>query len=224
MGISHWAEALRPREKLLQSGPTSLSDPELLAIILRTGYTGCSAIQLAQQLLETFQGLKGFLDADPAHCCKAKGLGPAKYAQLQAALELSRRYLASEVARGTCITEPSMAARYLQASLQHRSHEVFVALFLDNQHRVITCEELFKGTLTSAQVYPREILKRCCQLDAAAVIFAHNHPSGCAEPSQSDIDLTRQLRQLLGEIDVRVLDHLIIGDRETTSLAERRLF
>lgn len=223
MGISDWSAAMRPREKLLLRGADALSDAELLAIFLRTGHSGRSAIQLAQQLLEHFQGIRGLLQADQASCCQIKGLGPAKYAQLQAVMELAKRCLDSELKRGQAITEPRHAARYLQAKLQALPYEAFLVVFLDNQHRVITSEELFRGTIDSAQVYPREVVRKTCQHNAAALLLAHNHPSGKAEASQADIDITRQLSQVLQGIDVRVLDHLIIAGEQILSLAEEGL-
>lgn len=223
MAISDWAVHLRPREKLLQLGPDALSDAELLAICLRTGVPGMSAIQLSQKLLDEFQGIGKLAAASCQSFCQTKGLGEAKYAQLQAALELSRRSLRDEMVKGSALRSPDAAASYLVSTLGHRQQEVFVTVFLDNQHRVIACEELFRGTIDSAQVYPREIVKRACHHNAAALLFAHNHPSGCCEPSSADISLTRQLKTFLEGIDVRVLDHLIIGGNRTCSLAEKGL-
>lgn len=223
MTIKHWAEFLRPREKLLAHGPQRLSDPELLAVLLRTGHRGRNAVQLAQHLIEHFGGLRGLLEADAERCRPVPGLGPAKIAQLQAVMELARRCLATTLERQPALHSPAAASDYLRAALRHQPHECFMVLFMDTQHRVLACEELFRGTIDRAQVYPREIVRRILQHNAAAVILAHNHPSGLAEPSAADIELTRRIKEILMPIDTRVLDHLIVGESAVVSLAERGL-
>lgn len=222
MAITDWALEDRPREKLLQRGAHVLSDKELLAIFLRTGTKGKSALDLAQDLLTGFGGLRGLLDANLEAFCSGKGLGTAKYAQLQAVLELSRRYLEERLQHGDALTSPDDTRAYLSNRLRSSPHEIFACLFLDNRHRVICFEELFYGTIDGASVYPREVLRRCLEHNAAAIIFAHNHPSGVAEPSQADIHITEKLRTALDFIDVRTLDHFIIGD-DIVSMAERGL-
>ena len=221
MAICDWPAEERPREKLLLRGAAALSDAELLAIFLRTGVTGKSAIDLARELLSHFDGLRPLLEADHAAFCEAKGLGTAKFVQLQACLELSRRHLLTTLQRGEALTSPDHTRRYLSAQLRDRRQEVFACLFLDNRHRVLEFEELFYGTVDGASVHPREVVRRCIAHNAAAVILAHNHPSGVAEPSRSDEQITHRLQQALELVDVRVLDHMIIGDGEITSLAER---
>jgi DNA repair protein RadC len=221
MGIKDWPDGERPREKLLQRGAAALSDAELLAIFLRTGTRGQSAVDLARSLLQRFDGLGSLLAADKPTFCAAKGLGEAKFVQLQAVLELARRSLGETLTRADVFTSPATVKTYLQAQLSHRHQEVFVALFLDTRHRLIASEELFYGTIDGASVHPREVVKRAMTLNAAAVIFAHNHPSGVAEPSRDDEAITRRLRDALQLVDVRVLDHIIVGCGNTISLAER---
>lgn len=221
MAIRDWPAEERPREKLLQRGPEALSDAELLAIFLRTGVTGMSAVDLARQLLLHFGGLRPLLEADLPTFCRAKGMGTAKYVQLQATLELSRRHLLSTLQRGDALTSPDHTRRFLSARLRDRHQEVFACLFLDNRHRVIEFEELFHGTIDGASVHPREVVRRCLAHNAAAVILAHNHPSGVAEPSRADEQITRRLKEALALVDVRLLDHMVIGDGEIVSLAER---
>ncbi len=223
MAIKDWPSAERPREKLLTSGPHTLSDAELLAIFLRTGCNGQSAVDLARNLLKNFGGLRQLLEAGQAHFCEAKGLGLAKYSQLQAVLEMSRRHLASELENKPCLNSSQVVKRYLSAQLRHRSSEVFAMLLLDSQHQLLQFVELFQGTINGAAVYPRDVVKTALSHNAAAVILAHNHPSGIAEPSQSDIDITTRLKNALGLIDICVLDHLIVGEREVLSFAERGL-
>lgn len=220
MAIKDWPADERPREKLLQRGPAALSDAELLAIFLRTGVAGKSAVDLARELLDDFGGLRPLLEADLPSFCAAKGLGKAKYAQLQAVLEMGRRHLDAQLRRGSALENPAHTIRYLSARLRHRPQEVFAALFLDNRHRVIAYEELFSGTIDGASVHPREVVRRALTHNAAALIFAHNHPSGVAEPSAADVAITRRLKEALALIDVRVLDHIVIGDA-AVSLAER---
>jgi DNA repair protein RadC len=223
MSITEWPEDERPREKLLNRGAPALTDAELLAIFLRTGVAGKSAVDLARDLLSEFRGLKGLLGADECSFCQAKGLGRAKFAQLQAVVEMSRRYLLEEAKDHDLLTSPDAARDYLKLRLAGYPHEVFACLFLDNRHRLIEYEELFRGTIDGASVHPREVVRRALRANAAAVIFAHNHPSGVSEPSQSDLRITQRLKDALSLVEVRVLDHVIIGDGQGTSLAERGL-
>ena len=223
MSISSWPQDQRPREKLLNQGPSSLSDAELLAIFLRTGVRGKNAIQLGQDLLNAFDGLAGLLSSDAQALGEVKGLGPAKLVQLLAIKELATRVLSEELRQRDYLTSPEAVKDYLRLSLMNRDREVFVAVFLDAQHRVIVSEELFAGTLTQTSVYPREIVKRSLALNAAAVIFAHNHPSGVAEPSRADELLTATLKRTLELVDVRVLDHFVVGGSSILSFAERGL-
>jgi DNA repair protein RadC len=221
MPITDWPIKERPREKLLLRGATALSDAELLAIFLRTGVAGQTAVDLARSLLHEFGGLRQLLGTEQRRFCQSKGLGLAKFAQLQAVLEMSRRYLQQQLQEGDALTSPDFTRRYLQARLRHYPHEVFSCLFLDNRHRVICFEELFHGTIDGASVYPREVLKRALSHNAAALILAHNHPSGVAEPSQADRQITSHLKRALSLVDIRVLDHIVIGEGEPVSLAER---
>ena len=223
MAITDWPIAERPRERLLSLGPSHLSDAELLAIFLRTGIRGRSAIDIARGLLTTFSSLSELLGADPARLRQVPGMGDAKTAQLLATMELARRTLAEELSRGDALSSPRAVRDFLRLTLSGREHEVFMALFLDAQHRVIASEELFRGTLTQTSVYPREVVKRAMHHNAAAIIFAHNHPSGVAEPSRADELLTHSLRQALALIDVRVLDHFIVTAGTVASFAERGL-
>lgn len=222
MAITDWPAEQRPREKLLQQGAECLSDAELLAIFLRTGIKGKSAVDLAQELLTEYQGLRYLLDANQQRFCRSKGMGPAKYAQLQAVIEMSKRFLSEKLDRGEAITNPTLIRQYLLSRLRDYPYEVFACLFLDNRHRIIQYEELFKGTIDAASVYPREVLRRVMHHNAAALILAHNHPSGIAEPSQADMRITHKLKDALALIDVRILDHFIVGD-EVTSFAEQGL-
>lgn len=222
MAITDWPEEDRPREKLLARGSGVLSDAELLAIFLRTGVRGKSAVDLAAELIGAFGNLRNMLKADQKTFCKHLGLGSAKYAQLQAVLEMARRYLGESLQRGEPLTSPQITRQFLSQKLRDYSHEVFAVLFLDQRHRVICFEELFRGTIDGASVYPREVVKQSLLHNAAAVIFAHNHPSGVAEPSQADQNITRRLQDALALIDVRVLDHFVVGD-DVVSFAERGL-
>ena len=223
MSIRDWPDAERPREKLLSRGAAALSDAELLAIFLRTGKRGCSAVDLARELLTRYGGLRQLLESDQASFCAGPGLGMAKYTQLQAVLEMSQRYLGETLKRGDALQSVADTRRYLTAKLRHHPHEVFACLFLDNRHQVIVFEELFYGTIDGASVHPRQVVKRALHHNAAALILAHNHPSGIAEPSRADEQITLRLKNALDLIDVRVLDHFIVGDGATVSFAERGL-
>lgn len=221
MSIRDWPAAERPREKLLQHGSGSLSDAELLAIFLRTGVSGKSAVDLARHLLSEFGSLRALLEADLRAFCLPLGLGPAKFSQLQAVLEMSRRHLAERLRRESALESPQAVRDYFKALLRHEPHEVFGCLFLDTRHRMLAFEVLFRGSIDSASVYPRQVVKRALAHNAAAVIFCHNHPSGISEPSQADRTLTRRLIQALDLIEVRVLDHFIVGDGQPLSMVER---
>ncbi len=223
MSIKDWPAEDRPREKLLDRGSAALTDAELLAIFLRTGSPGKSAVDLARELLTDFGSLKALLDADRDRFCQANGLGSAKYAHLQAVMEMAKRHFKEVLQRGNALTSPDITRAYLSAQLRSYSYEVFACLFLDNQHRVIQLDELFRGTIDGASVYPREVVKRALHHNAAAVIFAHNHPSGISEPSQADKHITEKLKQALTLFDIRVLDHFIIGDGQPYSFAEHGL-
>ena len=222
MAITDWPAEERPREKLLQKGATHLSDAELLAIFLRTGIKGKTAVDLAKGLLDEHKGLRYLLAADEATFCQSKGMGQAKYVQLQAVIEMSRRFLSEKMARGEEITNPKLVQQYFLSRLRGYPYEVFACLFLDNRHRIIQYEELFTGTIDGASVHPREVVRKALHHNAAAVIFAHNHPSGATDPSQADIRITQKLKEALALIDVRVLDHFIVGDG-VTSFIERGL-
>ena len=213
----------RPREKLQARGPGALADAELLAVLLRTGYKGCGVLTLAQQVLDSCGGFAGLLNAEPAKLKAIKGLGPAKRAELLAVMETARRALAQQMAAAPVFDSPGRVKDYLGLQLGGRPQEVFAVLFLDGQHRLLRLEEMFHGTLTQTSVYPREVLRRALALNAAAVVLAHNHPSGVAEPSRADEYLTQTLRTALQLIDVRVLDHIIVGQGQVVSLAERGL-
>ena len=220
MSIRDWPAAERPREKLLQHGSGSLSDAELLAIFLRTGVSGKSAVDLARHLLSEFGSLRALLEADLRAFCRQLGLGPAKFSQLQAVLEMSRRHLAERLRRDSALESPQAVRDYLKSLLRHEPHEVFGCLFLDSKHRMLAFEVLFRGSIDSASVYPRQVVKRALAHNAAAVIFCHNHPSGITDPSQADRTLTKRLTEALDLIEVRVLDHFIIGDGEPLSMVE----
>jgi len=221
MAIRDWPAGERPREKLLEKGAASLSEAELLAIFLRIGVKGKSAVDLARQSLSHFGSLRALLTASQEDFCAIPGLGPAKYAQLQATLEMGRRHLGESLERGKPLTDPAATRKYLLAKLRDMPHEVFSCLYLDNRHRVIAFEELFRGTIDGATVHPREVVRAALKHNAAALIFAHNHPSGVAEPSDADRRLTRRLSDALALVDIRVLDHFVVGDGEVASFAER---
>jgi DNA repair protein RadC len=222
MAISDWPVEERPRERLLTLGAGALSDAELLAVLLRTGVRGKNAVELGRDLLQQFGSITRLLEEGPARA-KLKGLGEAKRAQFAAAIELARRSTKEELKTGTALTSPGAVRDYLRLAIGARPHEVFVCIWLDAQHRVIKFEEPFQGTLTQTSVYPREIVKAALACNAAAVIFAHNHPSGVAQPSQADELLTRNLRDALALIEVKVLDHFIIAGNQAISFAERGL-
>ena len=214
----------RPREKLLARGAAALSDTELLALLLRTGLAGKGVMTLAQELVETFGGLAGLLHTDARALGRIKGLGgPAKRSQLVAVLELARRAMAEQLRARQVLDTPEALAHYLQLHLAHRGHEVFAVLFLDAQHRMIALEEMFRGTLAETSVYPREVVVRALDLQAAAVVLAHNHPTGLVRPSRADEALTRGLRAALALVDVRVLDHVIVGPGQALSMAQQGL-
>jgi len=213
----------RPREKLLALGPAALADTELIALLLRTGLPGTGVLQLAENLLTTFGGLSGLLQARPEQLKAVKGLGPAKRAEMAAVLELARRSVAGELAARPVFDSPARVKDYLSLQLAGREHEVFAVLFLDAQSRLLRLEEMFRGTLTQTSVYPREVVKRALEFGAASVILAHNHPSGAAEPSRADEFLTQTLKSALALVDVRVLDHLVVGRGAVVSFAERGL-
>lgn len=223
MPIHEWPERMRPREKLLAQGAASLSDAELLAIFLRTGVPGLSAVDLAEKLIDDYGSISNLLAASHARFVEGRGLGSAKYVQLQAVMELATRHLAEGLKRGQALTDAQMVKHYLGIQIRNPSRELFYVLFLDTQHQLIAGETLFSGTLGTTAVYPREILRRVLELNAAAVILAHNHPSGVSEPSAADIRITDEIRRSLELIDVRLLDHMIVGDRDVLSFAERGL-
>jgi DNA repair protein RadC len=223
MAIREWPEHERPREKLLQRGPATLSDAELLAIFIRSGVPGKTAVDVARDLLARFGGLRELLAASVEELCQASGIGEAKYVQLQASLEMGRRFLAEKLKREVTLGSTRDTMDFLQAQLRDRKNEVFCVLFLDNRHRVLAFEELFQGTLNGTAVYPREVVKRALKHNAGAVILVHNHPSGVAEPSRADELLTTRLREALTLVDIRLLDHLVVGDGEMVSFSERGL-
>jgi len=220
MTIRDWPTSERPREKLMQRGASALSDAELLAIFLRTGCAGRSAVDLARELLERFGSLAEMLSASKKSFCDVRGLGEAKYVQLQAVMELARRHLGEQLRRKQVFSNPSLVGEFLLSHLRDCEQEVFAALFLDSQHRLISWEKLFFGTVDSASIYPREVVKRALYHNASALVLAHNHPSGVAEPSESDRLITQRLKEALTLVDVRVLDHVIVGAGYTVSMAE----
>ena len=223
MAIADWPLQERPRERLLAHGPGRLSDAELVAVCLRSGTRGRSAVDLSRELISRFGGLAGLLAASMPALLRVKGLGDAKAAQLAAVLELARRSLRENLQAGSALTSPGDVRDYLRHALGARDHEVFVVMFLDAQHRVLSDAELFRGTLTQTSVYPREVVKAALAANAAAVILAHNHPSGVAQPSQADELLTRQLKEALALVEIKVLDHFIVAGNQTLSFAERGL-
>jgi len=221
MSITSWPKDERPRERLINQGARALSDAELLAIFLRVGVAGKSAVDLARELVDRFGSLAGLFAADRAALCAVKGMGEAKFVQLQAVLEMARRALDEQMRQTDALNSPQAVRDYLRLTLARLPHEVFVAVFLTAQNRVIAVEEMFRGTLTQTSVYPREIVKRALAHNAASVILAHNHPSGEASPSSADRSLTRTLADALSMIDVRVLDHFIVAPGASLSFAEQ---
>lgn len=220
MGINDWIAAERPRERLVREGAAALSNPELLALLLRVGVRGKSAVELGRDILQHFGSLQGLFGATLDDCTEVHGLGMAKYAQLQAVMELARRAIAEQLQAGETFGSPELVKRYLRLKLAGRRHESFVVLFLDVKNRLIADRELFRGTLTHASVYPREVVVEALAHNAASVILAHNHPSGVAEPSNADLGLTRQLTQALELVDIRVLDHIVVAGPLVHSFAE----
>lgn len=220
MPITSWPLAERPRERLLQQGAQTLSDAELLAVFLRTGVKGKTAVDLARDLLQQFGSLRGLLSANHEDFCKAKGLGIAKFALLQAVLEMAQRHLREDLSRHDVVRNQVQMKSYFVSQLRHQQREVFACLFLDNQHRVLAFEELFYGTVNVANIFPREVVKRALELNAVAVIFSHNHPSGNTHPSSEDKDVTRKLVDALAVVGVKVLDHIIVGEGPVASFAE----
>lgn len=223
MAIRDWPLDERPREKLLAKGAAALSDAELLAILLRTGTAGHSALDLARDVLKHFESLRKLFSSSQQRFCAAPGLGPARYAELQAAAEIARRQLSETLRAGPALSSPRATRDFLSARLRDLEHEVFCCLYLDRRHRLIQFEELFRGTIDGASVHPREILKNALQKNSAAIIIAHNHPSGVAEPSQADELITLRVKEALALVDIRLLDHIIVGDGSCVSLAERGL-
>jgi DNA repair protein RadC len=223
MAIRDWPTDERPREKLLAKGAAALSDAEILAILLRTGTPGRSALDLARDALAAFGSLRQLIAADRARFCAAAGLGLVRYAELQAAAEISRRQLSQSLRAGPLLASPKATRDFLSARLRDLEHEVFCCIYLDKRHRLIQFEELFRGTIDGASVHPREIVKLALQKNAAAVIVAHNHPSGVAEPSQADELITQRVKEALALVDIRLLDHIIVGEGVSVSLAERGL-
>ena len=222
MDIRNLPAQARPREKLLERGPQALSDVELLAILLRTGMAGKNVFSLAEELLHR-GGISGLLHASREQLQAFKGLGPAKQAELLAVAELARRALAERLREREAFAAPGLVKEYLQLHLAHKAHEVFAVLFLDSQHRLLALEELFRGTLSQTSVYPREVVLRALHHRCAAVVLAHNHPSGSVQPSRADEALTQNLKSALALVDVRVLDHIIVGHGQTLSMAEQGL-
>jgi DNA repair protein RadC len=223
MSIKELPAAARPREKLLAQGAAALADAELLALLLRTGFKGRGVLQLAEGVLAHFGGFAGLLHAAPEDFKPIKGLGPAKRAELAAVVEMARRSLSQRLRDTPVFESPESVKQYLQLQLGALPHEVFAVLFLDSQHRLLTLDEMFRGTLNQTSVYPREVVRRAMALNAGAVILAHNHPSGLAEPSRADEFLTQTLKAALALVDVRVLDHLVVGRGAVVSFAERGL-
>jgi DNA repair protein RadC len=223
MSIRDWPAGERPREKLLAAGAARLTDAELLAVLFGSGCRGTNAVDLGGQLIRHFGSLRGLMSADRDRCHATPGLGTRRYGLLQAALELSRRHYQQEIAAGPALESPGATRNFLVAQLRDLPYEVFCCLFLDNRHRLIAFQELFRGTIDGASVHPREVVREALCRNAAAVILAHNHPSGVAEPSQADELITLRLREALALVDIRVLDHLIVGDSRCASFAERGL-
>ena len=221
--LKDWPSSEKPREKLLTQGATSLSDAELLAIFLRTGVKGCHVVDLARQLLTSFGSIAAIYQASADEFCQVRGLGMAKFVQLQACLEMSKRFLAEEITNGQALTSSQASKDFLISQLRNETQEVFAVLFLNNQHQVITFKRLFYGTINASAVYPRIVVEKAIKHHSSAVILAHNHPSGVAEASPADKNITQQLSQALGLIDIRVLDHMIVAGHQCYSFAEHGL-
>lgn len=220
MAIKDWPDQQRPRERLIRNGAPSLSDPELLALFLRVGVKGMNAVELGRSLLSHFGSLQSLFAASCQEMSAVHGLGPAKYAQLQAVLELARRAAAEQLHNGCALGSPELVRQYLRLDMGRQTHESFSVLFLDVKNRLLACEEMFRGTLTHTSVYPREVVKAALARNAASVMLAHNHPSGSPEPSEADLLLTRALVQALALVDVRVLDHFVVAGPHVHSFAE----
>jgi DNA repair protein RadC len=220
MGIKDWPEQQRPRERLISEGAGALSDPELLALFLRVGVKGRSAVELGRDLLQHFGSIQGLFGASLSQFSAVHGMGPAKFAQLQAVMELAQRAVGEQLKAGHALGSPDAVRQYLRISMGRQQHESFVVLFLDVKNRLLACEEMFRGTLTHTSVYPREVVKAALAHNAASVMLAHNHPSGAPEPSEADLLLTRALTQALALVDVRVLDHFIVAGASVHSFAE----
>ena len=223
MSIRDWPKNERPREKLIERGAQALSEAELLAVLLGSGVQGRSAVELARHLLMEFGSLRALFSLERARFMRQRGLGPTRYCVIQAALELGRRHYREAMCIGSVLTAPETTRAFLMTQLRDRSYEVFCCLYLDNRHRLISFEELFRGTIDGASVHPREVVKQALSHNAAALIFSHNHPSGIAEPSHADELITRRLKDALALVDIRVLDHFIVGDGTCMSFAERGL-
>lgn len=221
MHIHDWPASERPREKLLARGVGALSDAELVALVFGSGNRHASAVELARRLLATTGGLRGLLDRPPAELLRLPGLGPARAGALAALVELGTRHLASQLDRGEALTDPDRAGEYFARRLRARDHEVFACLYLDTRHRTLGFDEMFRGTLDGAEVHPREVVRQALARNAAALIVGHNHPSGHPEPSAADRALTARLKQALALVDIRLLDHFVIGDGAPTSMARR---
>lgn len=220
MAITDWPEQERPREKLLRAGANVLSDAELLAIFFRTGMSGRTAVDIARDALSHFGSLNGLVSASPAEFCALAGMGEAKFCQIQAAIELGQRSLKEKLRAGSCMDSSATSRNYLISRLRNYEREVFACLFLDNQHQVISYEEIFQGTINAASVHVREVVKAALRYNAVGVILAHNHPSGCKEPSDADVAITHQLKRALGLVEITVLDHIIVAGSQAVSLAE----
>ena len=223
MSICNWPKTERPRERLIERGPDALSDGELLAVLIGCGTRGRSAVDLARSLIDEFGSLRDFLTAEPSRCLGQPGIGPARYASMQAALELARRHYREPLRARRAFKGPEAVRAFLLAQLRDRPHEVFCCLYLDHRYRLIAFEELFRGNFDTTSVHIREVMRQILRRNASAVIFAHNYPSGAAEPSEADYYITRRLRDLLLAVDVKVVDHVIVGDTKCYSFADRGL-
>lgn len=223
MTISDWPSMERPREKLLAQGPSALSNAELLALFIGTGTRGCSAVDVARNALAHAGGLRVLFDLPPDRLADIAGIGPARAALIKGAIEIATRYLEEGLQKREIFNSPEDTCHYLHARLRSRPHEVFACLFMDNRHRMIAYEEMFRGTINGTSVHPREIVKRALELNAAALIVAHNHPSGVAEPSETDRNMTRKLAASLALVDLRLLDHIVVGDGDVVSFSQQGL-